>query len=97
LILPFAIGLLLASCGSRTEVIERPVTPEPCRPGKPPELPDIEFVVATDGTRELAGTTPAELSALAAYVVADHEWHTRVAACPFIQLTGGDIRAAMSK
>lgn len=76
-------------------MVERPVTPEPCRVGKPPAMPDVAFVAGTDGTREMAATTPEELSALAAWVVANHEWQLTVKACPFVQLTQGDIRKAM--
>lgn len=81
-------------------VVEKPVTPEPCRPGAPPEMPDVAFfgLVAPgpDGTEgQFAATTVQELSLLAAWVVAQAEWRDRVAACPFVQLTNGDIREAM--
>jgi hypothetical protein len=76
-------------------VVEKPVVPEPCRVGTPPNLPDVEFVVGTDGTRELLATTPEELALLAAWVTGIAEWRDRVEACPFVQFTLGDIRAAM--
>lgn len=71
------------------------MTPEPCRVGKPPLVPDVEFVAGTDGTRELVATTPEELGALAAWLVATFEWQKTVEACPFVQFTLGDIRKAM--
>jgi hypothetical protein len=97
LILPFVTGLLLASCGGTTvKTVEKPVLPEPCRVGKPADLPEIDFVVGTDGTRELLATTPEELALLAAWVVNVAEWRDRVAACPFVQFVSGDLREAMS-
>ncbi len=76
-------------------MVEKPVTPEPCRVGQPPDFPDVDFVVGTDGTRELVATTPEELALLAAWVTAVADWRDRVEACPFVQLTNGDIREAL--
>lgn len=64
-------------------------------------MPDVAFfgLVASgpDGTEgQFAATTVQELGLLAAWVTSTAEWRDRVKACPFVQLTRGDIRETMA-
>lgn len=89
---------MLASCGGGTKLVEKPVLPEPCRVGEPPDLPPVEFVACSfdaEGNLSAACTSPAELDSLAVWVTALGEWVGDVRSCPFVQFTRGDIRKAM--